>query len=952
MLKKISKLFIMFVVVLLSFDITSANLNDDLLDSDKYTVVAIEDKELLNLKAYSSFKSAKNFYLSNVEDYDNLLIVKSKKVLQAKHGIVKINSSSACDVNVEFINDLDEGPNYTNGCYGADAAYLDTNSSGKRVKFKISGAVGWANIDDMSIVPVEFIESRLSTYIVNDGYLYHQIKSSFESDLYAAIINLGPAPKYLGEDEEFYSYDGHYFYDSSQLRDMLDDYKESTYINSINKNDAYYNYYQYISHRSVTNVTVEDVKKYFTDELYLSSAINTYSDLDKDSANDVFTQSQFYNQEESFFQYQYQYGSNALMMLALSTNETAFGRSSLSYTRNNLFGHAAYDSDVEKNASRYFSVASSIYSHAKYYISGSYSNPLRFQFHGGFFGNKSSGMNVSYASDPYWGEKAAQYYFKIDEIFDFKDFNSNSIGIKNSSSSVKVYANPSDEASVLYETGKMEGFSFVLLDKISNSYGNWYKVQSEATLDNNSVDISYFYDFENYVGYIHQDDIQIVLNEDKIADNSWKEVVFDADGGIFIDGSEKISYKMQSDKTPIVETPTKNGYLFSGWSQKIKNDNDDNYYLAKYDKVKSIEILEYPKQNYEYNERIDLSGGKIKVELEDSKSFTTDITTSMISGYNLKDESDQSVTIKYAGMEVSYPITVSKELDLMRQNIQNEIIEIIDELGNLETLNDEQKERVLNLKKKMDDNMIPYLNQAQLRVLDSLIYKVLDKKINYVLYENEMDLSISGLSLSIPLGNSLENKFINDTYKVDTKNSIGRSAKKMINNVAMGSGYSTHNSFSISIKKNLRGIEINNPMVVSVKKPEDSSLNQLFTVLMYKDGEVIKCYTKQTDNYIQFMIPTSGEFMVVSRDTTNTYVIDDVVEVVRVDNRDLDIPLIGSIFLIILIFVICTIFFLDRRWRLFKRRGVKKKQIEEEAQIEAAVIKQEVEDGKTSKDNS
>lgn len=52
----------------------------------------------------------------------------------------------------------------------------------------------------------------------------------------------------------------------------------------------------------------------------------------------------------SFFN-QYQYGSNALMMLSLAFNESAIGKSSFAYTRNNLFGHAAYDSDAEKLAS-------------------------------------------------------------------------------------------------------------------------------------------------------------------------------------------------------------------------------------------------------------------------------------------------------------------------------------------------------------------------------------------------------------------------------------------------------------------------------------------------------------------------------------------------------------------------------------------------------------------------
>lgn len=38
-------------------------------------------------------------------------------------------------------------------------------------------------------------------------------------------------------------------------------------------------------------------------------------------------------------------------------------------------------------------------------------------------------MNVSYASDPYWGEKAAQYYYDIDHALQDKDLNQYAIGI-------------------------------------------------------------------------------------------------------------------------------------------------------------------------------------------------------------------------------------------------------------------------------------------------------------------------------------------------------------------------------------------------------------------------------------------------------------------------------------------------------------------------------------------
>ena len=63
-------------------------------------------------------------------------------------------------------------------------------------------------------------------------------------------------------------------------------------------------------------------------------------------------------------------------------------------------------------------------------------------------------MNVSYASDPYWGEKAAQYYMRLDEALGKKDYNSYALGIKSTATSVPIYAMPSIYSPVLYYSGK------------------------------------------------------------------------------------------------------------------------------------------------------------------------------------------------------------------------------------------------------------------------------------------------------------------------------------------------------------------------------------------------------------------------------------------------------------------------------------------------------------------
>ena len=59
-------------------------------------------------------------------------------------------------------------------------------------------------------------------------------------------------------------------------------------------------------------------------------------------------------------------------------------------------------------------------------------------YNGSHVGNKNSGINVKYASDPFWGEKIASFMYSIDDFNDMKDYNKYSVGIKISSANVAV----------------------------------------------------------------------------------------------------------------------------------------------------------------------------------------------------------------------------------------------------------------------------------------------------------------------------------------------------------------------------------------------------------------------------------------------------------------------------------------------------------------------------------
>ena len=105
-----------------------------------------------------------------------------------------------------------------------------------------------------------------------------------------------------------------------------------------------------------------------------------------------------------------------------------WGTSAIAMDKNNLFGHGAVDSNPYYGANGYANPQTSIKYHAEKFISNGYLDNEDWRYNGGHLGDKLSGINVRYASDPYWGEKAASvnYYYNYGS-----DYNKYTIGIIN-----------------------------------------------------------------------------------------------------------------------------------------------------------------------------------------------------------------------------------------------------------------------------------------------------------------------------------------------------------------------------------------------------------------------------------------------------------------------------------------------------------------------------------------
>ena len=114
------------------------------------------------------------------------------------------------------------------------------------------------------------------------------------------------------------------------------------------------------------------------------------------------------------------YGVNALYLVAHSALESAWGRSKIAKDKNNFFGTSANDDTPYTSATKFDDVDSGIMGAARW-INSKYLHNSGYPANGAYLGNKAGGMNVNYATAPYWGESIASIMFSANENLGRKD---------------------------------------------------------------------------------------------------------------------------------------------------------------------------------------------------------------------------------------------------------------------------------------------------------------------------------------------------------------------------------------------------------------------------------------------------------------------------------------------------------------------------------------------------
>ena len=356
---------------------------------------------------------------------------------------------------------------------------------------------------------------------------------------YSNKIDVGPKPSYLKEGETYYSYDGHYFYtynNTSGYITMLQDYRNDTRKNSVNPQTPYYNYYQFLPHRSKSVYSAKEIDQ----------AIN----------KKTVSSSKMRNLGQAYVDNQNKYGINAMLVLGVSANESAWGTSKIAMNNNNLFGHAAYDSDPAGSANKYSTPAFSVYYHASNFLSKQYCYPKNWKYNGSYLGDKASGINVKYASDPYWGEKAATFAWAIDKELGSKDSFRYTIGIKNP---YNYQANQSDikkdaktSATTLYQTvntAKEPITNFAFININAEKKSGYYKIQSDSVLNASRSKITNVgeYSFSRDYAYIDEKNVIVISKGKTVPVDEKPEVQYlkgDIDGDGAVEANDYMLIKL------------------------------------------------------------------------------------------------------------------------------------------------------------------------------------------------------------------------------------------------------------------------------------------------------------------------------------------------------------------------------------------------------------------------
>ncbi|KHE71910.1 S-layer homology domain-containing protein [Halobacillus sp. BBL2006] len=330
---------------------------------------------------------------------------------------------------------------------GIEMKYLGATETW--VKVQIADTVGYIDADAANLNPSHMVTKR-SYYEARNGDLYHHIYNPITEGIVSYVY--GKAPSFLSEGKKYYSWNGNTFYNTTG--DQVGDA---------------YQYFNRMPLYSKTQYTAEQLNQFIAAKRPGSPLIGL---------------------GEAFKKAEELHGTNAMYLLSHAIIESRWGESDIARDKNNLFGINAVDANPYENATTYDSYEDGILEAAEQFIVPGYFKDENWRFNGAHLGNKSTGMNVRYASDPYWGQKISSIMYQMDQYLSSTldvpaEYGQYGLAVsKQNNTNVRSTAKVDNND--IYQL-KKAGSTVQILDEVSAN-GTWYKIAPKNISDRSYED--------------------------------------------------------------------------------------------------------------------------------------------------------------------------------------------------------------------------------------------------------------------------------------------------------------------------------------------------------------------------------------------------------------------------------------------------------------------------------
>lgn len=431
----------------------------------QFTIETPGTYDVVNIAANGTTSVVKSYATYEIA----LTNLKPGQAIQYKDSLIKmsrgmvVTKANGANVLTNVYSDKQLTKAFTYVTANTDLLYIDSTDA--YVEVNVAGKNMFIKHENSNLIPESALTGR-SYFSAANGQLVHSIYST-SSKTYSSY-QIGAAPAFMIPGQTYYSVDGVHFTNTSGQ-----------------EIGTSYPYFEYLSARSKTNYTAEEIDTYIMTML---------QKLESDYPNNILYQqatqkSKLIGLGSYLKQLEESQHINALFILALAQHESAYGLSNRAQEYNNLFG--LYVTDNNPLAKYFTTVEQNIDELVNAFLNKNYLRPNAGYANGAVFGNKAIGINVKYASDPYWGAKAAGHMYRIDQMMGGRDsLTPYKLGITNTSG-LNVRTGPGTNFTAAYRYTN-SGMPITILD--DNLPGSeWIKVLSD------SVDYTELYIHRDYV---------------------------------------------------------------------------------------------------------------------------------------------------------------------------------------------------------------------------------------------------------------------------------------------------------------------------------------------------------------------------------------------------------------------------------------------------------------------